>query len=451
MLDRGELRSFFRLEHLEAEDFLSAKDVIAVAQTDDFPLADADIDAVYRVEREQHDGAGAPLEARVAPGEEGVVGELELALAAADVDEVVDELVDRSVAAVGQDGDEPRVGDRGSRGGLLVFIQWHWHWHWHWHRPRRLGGDSTTLEAGPAGAGLASDRFFTSGTTSSSAARVSATAISPAATTPTFIPQCWQKANADGVLRPHDMQIRCCGDGCDGALAVDAFPTTAASGDGSAAFAIPGALDDGPARSVEPHILQKFMPIGFGVLHAGQATDEGDSPGATGAAGDEDADGMATTGRGVGFFAMTVWLPGGAACPESRGAGAMGLGVASGCGGSTDGGAATGFTAEAGETSGLTPILAGSGAGAAMVFCGPADGLDSGNRPASGLGPISGMRQPQFWQNAAPSRTGRPHFGQGVEGEADIPDISPIVDDSGKENGQCAASSAIQRRSRDVT
>lgn len=222
------------------------------------------------------------------------------------------------------------------------------------------------------------------------------------------------------MLRPQEVQGRCCGDGCDdGDLAVPTFPTTAASGDGSAAFASAGALDDGPTRSVEPHILQKFMPIGFGVLQAGQATDDGESLGATGWEGEDDAAGTATTGRGVGFLAITVWLPGGAACPESTGAGAIGLGVASGCDGSTDGGAAAGFTAEAGETSGFAPIL-GSGAGAAIVFCGPAEGLVSGNRPASGLGPISGMRQPQFWQNAAPSRTGRPHFGQGVEGEADI-------------------------------
>jgi len=236
------------------------------------------------------------------------------------------------------------------------------------------------------------------------------------------MPQCWQKANADGVLRPQDGHCRCCGDGCEGAFDVLALPTTAASGDGSAAFASAGALDDGPARSVEPHILQKFIPAGLGVLHAGHATDEADSLGATGAAGEDDAaaGGTATTGRGVGFLAMTVWLPGGAAGPASTGAGATGLGVASGCGDAASEGAATGLAADAGETSGFTPSLGGSGAGAAMVFCGPADGLVSGNRPTSGLGPISGMRQPQFWQNAAPSRTGRPHFGQGVEGEADM-------------------------------
>jgi len=137
-------------------------------------------------------------------------------------------------------------------------------------------------------------------------------------------------------------------------------------------------------RSVEPHILQKFIPAGLGVLQAGQATDEGDSLGAIGAAvPDDDAGGTAPTGRGVGFLAMTVVLPGVAAGPAATGAGATGRGA----------------------TTGFAPSLGGSGAGAAIVFCGPADGLVSGNRPASGLGRISGMRQPQFWQNAAPSRT----------------------------------------------
>src|SRR5262249_57531695 len=105
---------------------------------------------------------------------------------------------------------------------------------------------------------------------------------------------------------------------------------------------VEGRVGDGRARKVEPHILQKFMPAGLGVLHAGHATDEGASLGATGGG---DASGT-ESGRGVGFLATMVWLPGDAGLPPSTGLGA-------------GGGVATGFT----------PSLGGGGAIAAIVFC----------------------------------------------------------------------------------
>lgn len=192
---------------------------------------------------------------------------------------------------------------------------------------------------------------------------------------------------------PHDEQVRCAAAGCDGVRAVVDLPTTAASGDGNDAFGTADPLDEGTVRNVEPHILQKFIPAGLGELHAGHTTDEGASLGATGGG---EAGGTAT-GRGVGFLATMVWLPGDAGLPPSTGVGA-GCGVAAG----------------------FTPSLGGSGAMEAIVFWGPGAGLASGNRPASDRGPISGMRQPQLWQKAEPSRTGRSHFGQVLEGDADM-------------------------------
>src|SRR5262249_31875325 len=73
------------------------------------------------------------------------------------------------------------------------------------------------------------------------------------------LPQCWQKAKAAGVWRPH------CGHARIGDGLVAALPTTAASADGMPA-------GRAPPRSVAPHSLQKVMPTRFGVRHSGQTT-----------------------------------------------------------------------------------------------------------------------------------------------------------------------------------
>jgi hypothetical protein len=109
------------------------------------------------------------------------------------------------------------------------------------------------------------------GFTSGGAAMVAATAactLCAAVAAPSFCPQCWQKANPDGVSLPHEAQVTLpdppAGSGAE---------TTADEGEGATADdTADGAVLVGSrgADKLVPHILQKFIPSGLTAPHAGQ-------------------------------------------------------------------------------------------------------------------------------------------------------------------------------------
>jgi hypothetical protein len=198
-------------------------------------------------------------------------------------------------------------------------------------------------------------------------------------------------------MRPHAVHGRCAvACATTGAERLPGALTTAASADGSGAFAgatAATALAPAAARRPEPHILQKFMPGGLGVLHAGQATADDDSTGARGRLGAAELSGGTVVapaspgaGDGAGFLARRV------RCGSAPGRGPTGA---------RDSTAGRGPTGARDSTTGRGAAGAAglTGAAAMMVFCGGRAGV-SGNRAGSALGPRSGAaatrRAPQL-------------------------------------------------------
>ena len=95
----------FGLAHgLEAQHLLAHQQVVAVLQVDG--AAQAHVDAVARLERRQHPPRQAGDDARVARRQVGVL-EQQVALGAADVDLVAQQVVGDAVRAVAVDDDQP--------------------------------------------------------------------------------------------------------------------------------------------------------------------------------------------------------------------------------------------------------------------------------------------------------------------------------------------------------
>ena len=84
-------------------------------------------------------------------------------------------------------------------------------------------------------------------------------------------PQCWQKANPDGVCLPHAGQM--------------ALPEAAAGAAPCAAPPLGSATGAGLGTSEVPHILQKFIPAGLAVPHELQTVPPAVAAGAGAAAG----------------------------------------------------------------------------------------------------------------------------------------------------------------------